>query len=86
VRGVGKQQFVLLQNGTELSGEHNGEIYKANLDGKVNADHVTLKSVLSVPGDQSVPFIFTGVVADGTFSGDVKLGEYGVATFTAVKT
>jgi seryl-tRNA(Sec) selenium transferase len=85
VRGVGKQQFVLRQNDAALSGEQNGEIYKAKIEGKVEADHVMLKSVFSVPGDQSVPFVFTGVVSGGAFSGKVKLGEYGGATFTAAK-
>jgi hypothetical protein len=32
-----------------------------------------------------VPFTFTGVLTDGKIRGDVKLGEYGAATFTAVK-
>ena len=49
-----------------------------------HADHVTLKSVMAANGYQ-VPFTFTGVVAGDHFSGDVKLGEYGAATFAATK-
>jgi uncharacterized pyridoxal phosphate-dependent enzyme len=85
IRGEGKQQFVLQQNDTSLTGEHLGEIYKAQLQGKVEADHVMLTSAMSVPGQQRVPYIFTGVLSGGTLSGSVKLGEYGAATFTAVK-
>jgi hypothetical protein len=46
---------------------------------------VMLTSAMSVPGQQRVPYIFTGVLSGGTLSGSVKLGEYGAATFTAVK-
>ena len=84
VRGVGQQQFVLQQNGTELSGEQKGEIFHATFDGKVDADHVILRSVMQANGYQ-VPFVFTGVVSGRTFSGGVKLGEYGAATFTATR-
>ncbi len=85
MRGVGKQQFVLEQNGAALTGEQKGELYSAKVEGKVDADHVLLTSHMSMPGDQGVPFTFTGVLANGKIAGDVKLGEYGAATFTAVK-
>jgi uncharacterized pyridoxal phosphate-dependent enzyme len=84
VRGVGEQQFILQQDGSTLSGEQKGEIFNAVFQGKVDADHVMLKSVMAANGYQ-VPFTFTGVVAGNHFSGDVKLGEYGAATFTATK-
>jgi len=84
VRGIGEQQFVLQQDGSKLSGEQRGEIFNAAFEGKVDADHVVLSSVMAANGYQ-VPFVFTGVVAGGHFSGDVKMGEYGAATFTATK-
>jgi uncharacterized pyridoxal phosphate-dependent enzyme len=84
VRGVGEQQFILQQDGNTLSGEQKGEIFNADFHGKVDADHVMLKSVMAANGYQ-VPFTFSGVVAGNHFSGDVKLGEYGAATFTATK-
>jgi hypothetical protein len=83
-RGVGEQQFILQQDGTKLSGEQKGEIFNATFQGKVDADHVTLTSMMAANGYE-VPFIFTGVVAGNQFTGDVKLGEYGAATFTATK-
>ncbi len=84
IRGTGHQQFVLEQNGVGLTGEQKGEIYSATLQGKVNGDHAVLTSVMHQNGYQ-VPFTFTGVVAGSNFSGDVRLGEYGAATFTATK-
>lgn len=83
-RGVGHQQFVLEQSDTSLSGDQKGEIFHAALHGTVEADHVTLSSMMKQNGSQ-VPFNFTGVAAGGTFSGAVKMGEYGAATFTATK-
>jgi L-seryl-tRNA(Ser) seleniumtransferase len=84
VRGVGEQQFILQQDGATLSGEQKGEIFNATLHGKVDADHARLMSVMETNGYQ-VPFVFTGVVSGNKFSGDVKMGEYGAATFTATK-
>ena len=83
-RGVGHQQFMLQQSGTSLSGNQKGEIFNATLHGTVEADHVTLSSTMKQNGSQ-VPFNFTGVAAEGTFSGAVKMGEYGAANFTATK-
>ena len=83
-KGVGHQQFVLQQNDVSLTGDQKGEIFNAQLKGKVQADHVQLNSVMHANGYQ-VPFHFTGVVSGAAMSGDVKMGEYGAATFTATK-
>ena len=83
-RGVGHQQFVLQQSGTTLFGNQKGEIFDAALHGTIQADHVTLSSTMKQNGSQ-VPFNFSGVAAGGSFSGEVKMGEYGAATFTATK-
>ena len=84
VRGIGGQRFVLKQKGTEVGGEQKGEIFNATLTGRIDADHVTLTSTMAANGYQ-VPFVFTGVVSGKEFSGDVTMGEYGVATFKATK-
>jgi uncharacterized pyridoxal phosphate-dependent enzyme len=84
VRGVGEQRFTLKQEGDKVSGEQKGEIFNAVLEGKVTADHAVLTSVMPANGYQ-VDFTFTGVVTGDRFAGNVKLGEYGPATFTAVK-
>jgi uncharacterized pyridoxal phosphate-dependent enzyme len=83
-RGVGEQQFILQQDGNRLSGDQKGEIFHATFDGKVDADHVTLTSVMPANGYE-VHFVFSGVVSGNNFSGDVNMGEYGPATFTATR-
>lgn len=84
IRGVGEQRFMLKQDGNRISGEQKGEIFNATLEGKADANHVTLSSVMPAYGYE-VNFVFTGVVSGSSYSGEVKLGEYGAATFTAVK-
>ena len=83
-RGIGHQQFLLQQSGATLSGNQRGEVFNASLHGSVEADHVTLSSVMRQNGSD-VQFNFTGVATGGTLSGAVKMGEYGTASFTATK-
>lgn len=84
LRGTGQQQFLLQQTDTAVSGEQKGEIFNATLTGKVDADHVVLTSVMHANGYQ-VPYTFTGVVSGNTLAGDVRMGEYGMATFRATR-
>jgi uncharacterized pyridoxal phosphate-dependent enzyme len=83
-RGVGHQQFMLMQNGDAVTGSQKGENYSAEFTGKIVADHVTLHSVMRGSGFE-VPFTFSGVLQGSTITGSVRLGEYGAATFTATK-
>lgn len=84
VRGVAHQQFVLQQDGDSLTGEQRGEIFHAAFYGNVEGNHVTLRSMMR-PGNYYLPYVFTGAVSGSTFSGDVAMGEYGNATFSATK-
>lgn len=84
IRGTGQQRFTLQQNGDRLTGTQEGEIYKAELKGLVQADHIELKSEMAVPGN-SILWTFRGVVSGNHASGTVHMGEYGDATWTAVK-
>jgi uncharacterized pyridoxal phosphate-dependent enzyme len=84
VRGIGRQHFTLTQSGNDVTGQQKGELFDAPLQGKVDANHVTLMSTIH-PYGYEVPYTFTGVVSGNSMSGDVKMGEYGPATFTATK-
>ena len=77
-------QIVLQQDGDMLSGEQNGEVFQATMHGKVEADQVTLRSMMR-PGRYYLPYVFTGTCTGGTFSGDVAMGEYGNGTFVATR-
>ena len=74
----------LQQEGNVLTGSQAGEIYQAKLDGIVHADHVELHSRMEVPGN-TIHWTFRGVLSGNAISGTVDVGEYGAATWTAVK-
>ena len=83
-RGIGEQHFTLKQEGNTLTGLQSGEVYKAELKGTVHADHLELNSEMPVSGN-SIPWTFRGVVSGNSISGTVTMGEYGQATWSAVK-
>ncbi len=82
--GTGHQVLTLHQDGTAITGKQAGEIFNADLRGKVQGDHAELRSTMDANGSQII-FTFSGTVSGSNYSGNVNLGEYGIATFTAVK-
>ena len=82
--GVGHQVFTLKQQDKALTGQQKGEIYTAQLSGKVEGDHAFLNSSMKANG-QDVPFHFSGTVSGSNYAGEVNMGEYGKATFTATR-
>jgi uncharacterized pyridoxal phosphate-dependent enzyme len=82
-RGMGEQKFAVEQSGNELSGLQNGEIYNAKLKGVIHADQIELHSNMQVPGN-SISWTFKGIVQGNTITGDVRMGEYGNATWKAI--
>jgi hypothetical protein len=81
-RGVGEQKFTLEQNGNDLTGTQNGEIYNAKFKGVIHADQIELHSNMEVGGN-TIPWIFTGTVEGSSIAGSVHMGEYGGATWKA---
>ena len=84
LRGEGQQNFTLTQNGDTVSGHHRGEIYEGRLRGEVRGRDVEIRSNMAVPGN-GISWTFTGMVDGNRMSGRVDMGEYGPASFTAVK-
>jgi L-seryl-tRNA(Ser) seleniumtransferase len=82
VAGRSTHGFQLLQNGSRLTGNHQGDFATRDINGTINGDTVTLSSNLAARGD-TAPFRFTGKVAGDTIAGTLDLGEYLGATFTA---
>jgi len=83
-RGVGAQRFQLTQDGNAVSGTQQGEIFQTGIHGTVQGDHAVLTGTMAASGND-IHFVFSGTVRGDTFSGDVKLGEYGIATFQATR-
>ena len=82
--GTGEQHFALKQDGNALTGDHKGEIYNGTLQGSVHGDQVKLQSNMAVPGN-GIHWSFEGSVRGNSMSGNVNMGEYGPATWTATK-
>ena len=82
--GMGEQRFTLKQDGGAVTGDHKGEIYNASLKGAVHGDHIKLQSTMPVGGN-AIHWTFEGSVRGNSMSGNVSMGEYGPATFTAVR-
>jgi hypothetical protein len=84
VYGSANHKLVFEQDGTRLTGTHEGEFASGDLTGSVAADTVRFQSSLPTDGTR-VSFQFTGKVENGKMSGTVGLGEYGDARWSAVK-
>jgi seryl-tRNA(Sec) selenium transferase len=82
--GEGHQLWTLTQEGTSLAGDQRGELFAASLQGTVQGSHATAHSTMTTSG-QEFRWTFTGVVDGTTYAGDVDMGEYGTATFTAAR-
>lgn len=83
-RGVGEQRFTLSQSGNTLTGTQHGELYQAEMKGSIHATQVELHSVMAVSGNV-IPWTFKGTVEGSSMSGAVHLGEYGDATWKAIR-
>jgi seryl-tRNA(Sec) selenium transferase len=84
LRGTGEQQFSLEQNGNNLTGEHHGEIYNAPFQGTVHGDQIELHSVMPVAGNP-LRCNFKGTVEGSSMNGTVNMGEYGNASWSAIR-
>jgi len=84
LRGTGDQHFVLKQDGNDVTGEHQGELYNATFEGTVHAEQIVLTSVLPITG-YPVTCHFKGTVEGNKMSGTLNMGEYGEITWDAVR-
>jgi seryl-tRNA(Sec) selenium transferase len=77
-----KQGFIIGQDGNWLEGTHQGDLDVRDMAGTIEGNKVTLRSSKPIVGN-SLSFIFSGTVQGDTMSGDIHMGEYRTATFTA---
>jgi seryl-tRNA(Sec) selenium transferase len=77
-----KQGFIIGQDGNWLEGTHEGDLDIRDMAGTIEGNQVKLRSSKPIVGN-SLSFIFSGTVQGDTMSGDIHMGEYRTATFTA---
>jgi len=76
--------FFIEQDGNWIKGSHKGDFSMRDLVGILDGDQVKLSSSDRHVAD-NVPFIFYGTVSDVKMSGQIFMGEYIRAGFTAVR-
>jgi hypothetical protein len=82
--GTGMQRFELRQNNQEISGSLYGEIYRAALSGKVQANQISLKGTMQTSGYE-VRWTFQGTSTGEQMVGMADMGEYGSAPWKAFR-
>jgi L-seryl-tRNA(Ser) seleniumtransferase len=80
--GSAEHKLFLTSRGNKVSGMHVGWAAESDLLGSIDGDKVLFRSELPTPG-QSISYTFTGHVSGDTMSGELSLGEYGPAEWTA---
>jgi seryl-tRNA(Sec) selenium transferase len=74
----------LEQDGNWIQGSHRGDFAVRDLVGTIEGDQIKLRSVVTPEGD-SLPFIFSGTLSGDSLVGQIHMGEYRTAKFTARK-
>jgi len=82
--GTSAHQIEFEQKGPQLSGIHRGEILKGDLTGVVEGSAVRFHSAHHIEGT-NLHYSFAGTVDGPAMSGEVGLGEYGSARWTATR-
>ncbi len=81
-RGSAIHRLVFEQDGANLVGTHYGEYVSGDLSGSVAGNQVHFRSSQKIQGTRLF-FAFTGTVEGDKMSGNVSLGEYGEARWSA---
>jgi D-glucosaminate-6-phosphate ammonia-lyase len=81
-RGKARHRLFLDMHGNQLEGTHLGRRLQGALSGTVDGDRVRMRSSLPFEGTR-VGFAFDGQAGEESMQGQVSLGEYGQARWTA---
>jgi uncharacterized pyridoxal phosphate-dependent enzyme len=71
------------QHGNEISGVHQGDFVSRDLFGTIDGDTVKLRSAYTEEHGDNLGFTFNGKVTGDTLAGNLDMGEYLSATWTA---
>ena len=81
-RGNAEHTLFFEQKGQDLLGTHQGEFITGDLTGSITANQIHFHSSQHIQG-QILSYEFAGTVEGDQMSGDVNMGEYGMARWTA---
>ena len=80
--GKGRHSLFIEQDGNSITGSHQGEFTTRNMTGTIDGNRIRLSSSERLNA-QSVPFTFTGTATNNSMEGEISMGEYLAAKFTA---
>ncbi len=81
--GTGEHTLWIEQQGNRLAGSHQGDFIARDITGVISADEVRIASSIGEAHGAALSYRFTGKVQGDTMSGDLDLGEYLEAKWTA---
>jgi len=79
-----QHSFFIEQDGNWLQGVHKGDFSSRELAGTIEGNLVKIRSVDRHIAD-SITFIFSGTISNDIISGQIYMGEYRTAKFTATR-
>ena len=80
--GSARHKVFLTASGNQLTGSHDGWAYRGDVTGEVDGDRVHFRSTLPAEA-QRLSYTFSGTVSGDSMSGNLALGEYGQARWSA---
>jgi D-glucosaminate-6-phosphate ammonia-lyase len=80
--GGAEHLLFLQQDGNVLHGVHEGETIRGEVKGSVHGAKLQLASAHPIEGT-AIEYSFAGIIRNGTMSGTVSMGEYGIAQWKA---
>jgi uncharacterized pyridoxal phosphate-dependent enzyme len=82
--GEATHRVTIVQNGNALGGFHEGETVGGDLRGAIHGNQVEFRSHHPIQGT-GLSYDFTGTVNGNSMSGEVNMGEYGLARWSAIR-
>jgi L-seryl-tRNA(Ser) seleniumtransferase len=73
----------LVQDGSRITGTHQGDFRARDLTGTIDGDTVAFATRLAESRGENLGFRFSGKLAGDSMSGSIDMGEYLTATWTA---
>jgi L-seryl-tRNA(Ser) seleniumtransferase len=84
VRGAAEHKLELTCASGSVQGTHHGTARKTEIRGTITGNRITLRSAMPSVGSR-LPYHFIGTAEQERMSGELNLGEYGKARWSAVK-
>ena len=82
--GSARHTFYLDPKGSKISGQYNGRLVKGPLRGHIDGNRVEFTSGGRIEGT-SLQYTYKGTFDGTRMTGNVELGEYGTASFSATR-